>query len=195
MNLISPFLLTGTNIAVQRNDSTVRCIHLDTQDPENYFANFLSVGFGFGLEVPPQRSAFVFDICRELGNIELYESFFSDIESKITKSNVIDRILKRNALQLSCESECGFVASHFFESTQSDLSDLSFDIIASIIGHHSLKLRNEDSLYEFISTFISADSSYSSLLQFMRFEYLKVSSMRHFVNFISASFEILTFAI
>jgi hypothetical protein len=180
---------------LQRNDSTIRSLHLETKDPENYFKSFLSLGFGFGFEVPSQTRNFVFDLCRELRNAELYESLFNAAENKITKSNVIDRILTLSEMKSSYESEIAFVASHFFEFSRSDFSELNLNIISDIVGHQSLKLRNEDSLYEFISTLISEDSNYSSLLEFVRFEYLSNSSIRHFVDFISSSFEFLTFSI
>jgi hypothetical protein len=64
-----------------------------------------------------------------------------------------------------------------------------------ILSHQTLKLKTEDSLYEFIKTQLFCDSDYSVLLEFIRFENLSSESFQDFIKLISNSFDFLTFQI
>jgi hypothetical protein len=63
------------------------------------------------------------------------------------------------------DQEVEFCSSHFFELEISKLHEMPFEVICAIILHPSLKLRDEDSLYEFINNLVVDESRYSSLFR------------------------------
>jgi hypothetical protein len=62
------------------------------------------------------------------------------------------------------------------------LSSLSVDILHSILSNNSLQIKSEDKLYRFIIVRLCEDLRYSSLLEFIRFEFLSVSSIENFIS-------------
>jgi hypothetical protein len=78
--------------------------------------------------------------------------------------------------------ETVFVASHFREMSHSELSSLSLPILSEILSSKELKVASGDQLHSIVWEFISRDRSHFSLLVFVRFEFLSVSSIRRFVK-------------
>jgi hypothetical protein len=95
----------------------------------------------------------------------------------------------------SCESEFVFCSLHLFELDSSRLCELPYDVFCSIISHMSLKLRDEDSLYELSNNQFCVDSRYSNLFESVRFEYLSTQSILSFIGLINSLFQVLTFPI
>jgi hypothetical protein len=78
--------------------------------------------------------------------------------------------------------EIAFVASHFHEMSNSELSSLSLPILSEILSSKELKIASEDQLHSIVWEFISRDRSHFSLLAFVHFEFLSASSIRRFVE-------------
>jgi hypothetical protein len=131
-------------------------------------------------------------LCFELGNIELYHLLFPSPEGELNNATIIDRLMSLESFGCRCENEIEFAASLFFSLTSSSLVKLSVSMLSMIVSHDSLRLKSEDSFYDFISSAISLDSTYCSLLDSIRYEYLSQSSMSAFLQQISHSFELLT---
>jgi hypothetical protein len=84
---------------------------------------------------------------------------------------------------------------HFYEIDASQLCDFSFEVISAIISNESLRLKDEDSLYEIVRSLSCRDERYSTLFEFIRFEYLSCDSIHSFIDLISKSFLFLSFGI
>jgi hypothetical protein len=69
------------------------------------------------------------------------------------------------------------------------------EILQAILSHQSLKLRDEDSLFESISSAVGRDARFAVLLASARFEHFSPDSMESFVGLISDSFYFLTGAV
>jgi hypothetical protein len=76
---------------------------------------------------------------------------------------------------------------------------IPIEVIQNILSKESLKLKDEKSLYEIISSKSKSkqneDSQFFSLFEFVRFEYLSTNSIESFIEMINASFDFLTFPI
>jgi hypothetical protein len=93
------------------------------------------------------------------------------------------------------EREVEFCSSHFFELETSRLRELNLEVVSEIISHELLKLGDEDSFYELMKNLVCEESRYSSLFEYVRFEYLSCESICLFIEMIGTSFEFLTFPI
>jgi hypothetical protein len=75
------------------------------------------------------------------------------------------------------------------------------ELISNIISQGSIQLKDEESLYEIISSKSKSkskqneDSQFFSLFEHVRFEYLSTESMKSFIEMINESFDFLTFPI
>jgi hypothetical protein len=97
----------------------------------------------------------------------------------------------------SCEREIEFCSSHFYEIDLKSIFSMSIELISNIISKESLQLKDEESLYEIISSKSkeNEDSQFLSLFGFVRFEYLSTKSIESFISLINSSFDFLTFPI
>jgi hypothetical protein len=59
---------------------------------------------------------------------------------------------------------------------------LSTDDVRSILSSPSLRLESDDKLYQLISARMEDDFSYSSLLEFVHFEFLSTATIAKFVS-------------
>jgi hypothetical protein len=124
------------------------------------------------MTVTDENSAFFRLICCELWNGELLKSIFGCDEGDMTCDTVFDRLQFLVAAHETYDQEVEFCSSHFFELETSKLHEMPFEVICAIISHPSLKLRDEDSLYEFIKSLVVNESRYSILFENIRFGYL-----------------------
>jgi hypothetical protein len=175
-------------------DPTLREFSVETKDPTALFGKLLEVCYGSSFRVCESISFFR-SILKELWNRELYEQIFGKFSEDLTISNVIDRIEFLFSMNECCEREIEFCSSHFFELDLTAVSSMPFEIVSTIISKSSLRLKNEESLYELIASKRSQDSRYFSLFEYVRFEYLSSKSMRSFIEMMSESFDLLTFPI
>jgi hypothetical protein len=113
----------------------------------------------------------------------------------MTTGNVIDRLQFMVDTNHSYELEVDFCASHFSEFEILTLANQSFAILSAIVSSSSLKLKDEDSLYELIKYQADRNPEFSSLFAFVRFEYLSLESIQSFTEYVSDSFDCLTFPI
>jgi hypothetical protein len=179
---------------LQMKDPTLREFHIETDDPTDLFETILEVCYGSSFRVCENISFFKSIFC-ELGNRELYEQLFGQFSDDLTILNVVDRLEFLFSTNESCEREIEFCSSHFYEIDSKTISSLSFELISSIISNSSIRLKDEESLYELISFRQNEDSQFSSLYSHIRFEYLSTTSMSSFIQLITNSFDFLTFPI
>jgi hypothetical protein len=155
---------------LHQSDCTINEIKLESIDTSNCFAKFLSLGFGSSVSFESTDYPFLRSVCIELGAIELYETLFIDNQTKITTDTIIARLKHADLIGSWCETDITFAASHFSSLDLSSLLELPVSMIFQILNHTSLTLKNEDSLYEMLSSFIAMDAQYSILLECVKYE-------------------------
>jgi hypothetical protein len=89
---------------------------------------------------------------KELWNLELYEQLFGKFPEDLTILNVFDRLEILFSMNENCEREIGFCSSHFYKLDLTAISSMPFEIFSNIISKSSLRLQDEESLYELISS-------------------------------------------
>jgi hypothetical protein len=94
-----------------------------------------------------------------------------------------------------CEREIEFCSSHFYEIDLKSIISIPFEIISNIISEESLRLKDEESLFEIISSNQNEDSRFFSLFEYVRLEYLSTKSIESLIELSDASFDFLTFPI
>jgi hypothetical protein len=95
----------------------------------------------------------------------------------------------------SCELEIEFCSSHFYEIARTLIFSIPIDVISNILSNESLRLKNEETLFEIISSQQHEDSRFFSLFEYVRFEYLSTNAIESFIEMINESFDFLTFPI
>jgi hypothetical protein len=88
-----------------------------------------------------------------------------------------------------------FLAVHFVELERSFQKGLSVSVLYQILGHPSLALESEDWLFEFIISQSESNQESVSLLEFVRFEFLRKSTIETFVMWSLEHFNELEFTI
>jgi hypothetical protein len=182
----------------RESDSTMKTfyIEVEAEDASGAFSDILSIGFGSCLIVNETNVRIVETICSELGNEELYEFIWKNFHESLTLTNIVDRFFHLYNLEHLQSNEIVFAASHFFELyDKSDFQRLNIDIILEILSHPELKVIDEDSFCHFILDRIPSDADNFKLFEFVRFEYVSVSTMSELVNVISSGFDMLTFSV
>jgi hypothetical protein len=138
---------------------------------------------------------FVRTVCGELWNCELFEKTLKQEEGAITKEDVKARLDFMSGAGGGCECGIGVIASHFYELSVSDFDQINPSVLEAILNDSRLVVWDEDSVFEIIQSLASKDLSSFGLLEFVRFEFLSVDCMARVSEFISSSFERLTFGI
>lgn len=174
-------------------DFTIQEFHIETVDSSNCFERFLSLGYGLSVCFDSNDTSFIRSLCVELDSIDLYEQLFLKDQNELRNETIINRLKELESLGCSSESEIEYAASHAIDLKES-IFELNVSTVSVILQHKSLKLENEDTLCEHIIKILKDPeySEYSSLLEFIRFEYLSKSSIESFIDFICDKFHFLT---
>jgi hypothetical protein len=178
-------------------DDTLSECKVEIEDPNEYFNDFLSLGSGNTIKVDESNQSVLLSICSELSNQELCEKILERTSNDITMSNVIDRVSFLSQMHCNILREIEFISSHFHEidDLSTTLKSLTFSMIEEIIKNDSLKIKSEDSLYDFIVSQIETNWEYSMLLEYVRYEYLSTLKFNEFFDLISKSFEYMNHSI
>jgi hypothetical protein len=115
-----------------------------------------------------------------LGNTELLKQFCDSQE--INAENVCSRLKNDDYCEGFLEEAIGFAASHFYELQFEELKDLDICILDQILSSPLLRLKDEDSLLEFIC---EVDSDSRILARQVFSEYLSCENMSVFLDFVS----------
>jgi hypothetical protein len=75
------------------------------------------------------------------------------------------------------------------------LNSFDFPVISAIICNSSLKIKNEDSLFDFVKSGLDVNVEFSTLLGEIRYEYLSSSKVSDFLDIISSQFKYLTHSV
>jgi hypothetical protein len=181
---------------LRSQDITISEFVIRTDDPNHYFGNIIALGFGGEVSLSGNELSFFRSVCGELGNYELFEKTLKDEGALQSREEELKARLEflREA-EGSCHGNVPIVASHFYEFSDSDIDKLSLAVLRTILGDPTLVVRDEDWVFELVHRRSSDDLSYFELLEFVRFEFVSDVCMKTAFDFISNSFDSLTFEI
>jgi hypothetical protein len=180
---------------LRRDDCTVHSYRIQAPDPNEYFEDFLSFGFGSSQSLDSSQYPHFAAFSKELENGELFAALLRSFGPDLSESNVLAFCKELDLLGCSWDCELEFAAEHFLSFNESDLAELTDGQIRRIISHGSLRIESEDSLYNIIRGLIEKDLCFCSLLDEIRFENVSETSMRDFFELISHSFDLLTISV
>jgi hypothetical protein len=155
---------------------------IETEDVEHDFETFLGLGRGVEVEVNERNRRFLLSVASELGNCEVYFALWASLQTNVTVCKFCEDFECAEIGAMFSEKAIEFLAVHFFELDRSFQNDLSFSVLYQILGHPSLALETEDSLLEFIISQSESNRESVSLLEFVRFEFLRQSTIKKFVG-------------
>ena len=149
-----------------------------------------SLRSGAALRVEKSNFAVLFRLSQELENTELFISLLSMIKTKsLSLEEAI--LLFRTGIDLGTARSGNlrdFIASRFYEIEKEILDDLDLETTQVLLSSPSLKLEDEDSLYDFIRSRSENDLRFTSLFEFISFRYLSANRIEHFSSFVSENF-------
>ena len=149
-----------------------------------------SLRAGQALHVDNSNFVAFLRLSQELENGELLSSLLGMIKAE--SFSIDDAILVFHTgidLGTTCSDEFGtlgdFIASHFYEIQGDILGELDLETAQHLLSNPSLKIEDEDSLYDFVRSRSENDLRFTSLFEFVHFEYLTVDRIENFVSFVS----------
>lgn len=130
----------------------------------------------------------VFRLCQELEVNELLSSLLGVDPESVALEEAVSllraSINTGSAYAKLFETLRDFVASRFHEINEDILADLDLDTAQLLLSSPSLKIKDEDSLYDFIKSRCEDDIKFASLFEFVYFEYLSQGSIETFARFV-----------
>jgi hypothetical protein len=181
--------------ALRSQDITIREFTVNTEDPNHYFGTLLSLGFGHEVCFSHSELPFVRSVCGELRNHELFENSLKSEDGQIVEDEVEAQIAFLIEADDRCDLNIPIVASHFYEFSVSDIDQMSLPALRAILSDPTLVVLDEDSIFELVHRRASSDFSYFELLEFVRFEFVSDACIEAAFDFISESFDSLSFPI
>ena len=153
---------------------------------------------GQAVRVSSSNHSALLKLSHELGNIELFSLLLDMIDRESLKiTEAVDLLNIEIALGIAFTDRFGnltdFVASHFYEIPQETINELDLETIARLLQSSSLKIKDEDSLYNFVrSRSEERDkqghwtlTTFACLFEFIHFEYLSVEAIEDFAGFVT----------
>ena len=145
------------------------------------------------VQVETSNFAALFRLSQELENDDLFFSLLGRIDAGSMGLPEVIRLL-RAGTDFGTAFPDGFyslrdhVASRFYTIKKEILDDLDLETAQLLLSSPSLQLKDEDSLYDFVRARSENDWRFTSLFEFIRFEYLSEKSIKDFVSFTSEDF-------
>lgn len=148
----------------------------------------LSIRSGVAFELDGSNFSALFRLSQELENGELLSSLLGIIMSdSLSFEDAI--VLLRAGVDLGSAFSDRLralrdgVASRFFDIKKDILDTLDIETSQLLLSSPSLKIDDEDSLYDFVRSRSENDVRFMSLFEFIQFEYLSVDRVEDFASF------------
>lgn len=148
-----------------------------------------SVQAGRSVRVDKGNFGALLRISKELENKELMTSLIGFVNQD--SLNLDEAILfLREGICLGTSSMCPFeslrefVASHFHELQEATLECLDFETARLLVSSPHLRIKDEDSLCDFVMSRCESDMRFANLFEFIFFEYLSVDCVTRFSSFV-----------
>lgn len=123
-------------------------------------------------------------IATELENTELISALVSTSDTEYFDiQKALDLLTKKTLPNSSLKTLTDKIASQFCDISDQNLSNLDLETLDLLLSSPSLRIKDEDSLYDFLRTRFTSDLSFASLLKHVYFEYLSVDRVQDFVEF------------
>jgi hypothetical protein len=153
-------------------DPTIGEYRVQTEDPQQLFPQFLSLGYGSTIVMTDENRPHLLSLARELENDELRFSLLSQIEGyqSVATVRALARSDPRFFEDLS-ENWISFIASNISDLGLTTLHNIPLSVLIDILGHPSLKIPDEEWLWCFIKSKLDSGREFFQLFQFVHFEH------------------------
>ena len=155
----------------------------------NLFESLLSsLRSGAAFHVEKSNFSALLRLSQELENGELFSSLLGMINPESLSLEEAIRLLRFGIdLGATFSDRFGslrdFIAFHFYELAKEILDSLDFETAQIVLSSPSLRIKDEDSLYDFVRSRSENDLRFASLFEFVYFDYLSVDRIRNFTPF------------
>jgi hypothetical protein len=146
-------------------------------DGEKIFGILHSLLRGKTIELDAALSNGLSEISHRLGNAEILNLLIDG--DSIELGNICSRLTLHSNIEDHVDREIEYAASHFYEIEESSLRTLPVCVLESVLSCESLRLKDEDSLLEFINTI---DCDHRLLYRYLKAEYLSCKGIRLLVD-------------
>ena len=184
--ILAEFISPKVSLQRRSDACTSRYVFKDVSsgDCEAFESVISDVRSGRPIDVDESNFGRLIRITYELDNDELFSSLISMIDTSVLDAEeCLSVLLASKDLASRCDPLIGFVASHFHELSEESLRCMDLEIARTLMSHPSLKVRDEDSLYEFVKLRSVEEEDFVDLLEFVHFEYLSNACIKDFVSF------------
>ena len=159
---------------------------------DQYFKEFLNLCKFENNEVDLKRREYYSEYFYLLGNIEEMIRIEGGVEG-VTEGNIkgdeaVERLLrlkrhiKETANSEMIEKLILIVSKEFEQVSKEKMKYLGYDMIERIISNDELKLKDEDSLFEFITELYLNDRTYSPLFEYVSFNNISNQNLEEFIK-------------
>jgi hypothetical protein len=169
---------------LQRHDSTLRELVIPIPHSGSVFEQILRLGTGDSLSVDSGEVGTFLSLCEALENTELralIRRHFVEPES-LTVENMCDVLRARLSAREDFSEALTFLSSHLSLLSDDAIDSLTDTELGLILRDESLVAPSEDWLYGCISRRFESDLGSASLLEFLHFEFLSISSIEQFIE-------------
>lgn len=180
------------------SDESTNEFTINTQEPNNeinYFQEFLQLAncHATSLDLPKQTLFCSYFL--QLGNISEYLRLHPKFSEKISSANIISLLKELDILSkfsiniINSNSYCinekvreiiNYASSHFDELDKSELMKMSNAVLELIVSSGHIKLKDEDTLFDFVHDLCTRDDRYSYLYEYVAFANISKKSLETF---------------
>lgn len=117
----------------------------------------------------------------KLGNSEFLNFLLDSAKfQEINEYNAIDRLILKLSNSISAKDELAYISSNLYEFDEDVLSSIDSETLGLILSQPSLRIQNEEWLFDFIMKNISKNPSFVSLFEYVEFCNLSVDKIFQF---------------
>jgi serine phosphatase RsbU (regulator of sigma subunit) len=149
-------------------------VSLEVSHRSDLFSSCVSIGRSSVFSVESGNRSTFRSIYSDLWNEELYDSVSNWHDKALTIENANNGMEHKMRMRRDISAEIKLISSHFNDMLNS-LALIDFLLIDAILSRASLKIKSEDSLYDFIMRGIHARSDLFELFCHVHSEFVSVS--------------------
>ena len=118
----------------------------------------------------------------ELESEEIFSSMLGMVDlGALDVEEALKMLMTKGVAQ--CDELVKAVAEKFHELSEESLAAIDLETATALLSHPSLRVRDEDSLYEFVRRRAQDDTAFVCLFEFLYFEYLSEDRIKEFASF------------
>lgn len=202
-DLLSPSIRQMHYTDESFNEFILDTINFENEITENsetidYFQDFLDLTTFQHYTIDSEHQKRYMEYFYNLGNVDEYYRIQHDFFHEITIDNAIDSLISIIKIISSISQEfkeqknpkrdiINYIAYHFEDIDKDQLINLDSEVLEEIISNESLRLNNEDSLFDFILSLYKDDQSYSNLFEYIQFSNISEDSLLSFIEIFEIS--------